>query len=178
MALCMSSISFSLSPHLISLSMTNLSHKCRKLRNLVPPPFPTSWTLPLLISLISKIKGFLHSMLVFHVIILVILYILVSQNIEGQRERERERESQCQKEYEIGFGFRCIWSKPLNNIVKTWYNASMLFKVLKMYVWGKHKAFICVICVYLYFWEVLNPCKWLSYSNICKIKLNDRPQTK
>ena len=90
--LYMSSILFNLSPHLISLSMTNLSHKCRKLRNLVPPPFPTSWTLPLLISLISKIKGFLHSMLVFHVIILVIWYIPFSQNIEEQKKSRRERE--------------------------------------------------------------------------------------
>ena len=31
-------------------------------------------------------------MLVFHVITPILLYILVSQNNEGQRERERERE--------------------------------------------------------------------------------------
>ena len=31
-------------------------------------------------------------MLVFHVITPILLYILVSQNIEGKRERERERE--------------------------------------------------------------------------------------
>ena len=37
-------------------------------------------------------KGFLHSMLVFYIITLVILYIPVSQKIEGERERERERE--------------------------------------------------------------------------------------
>ena len=43
-------------------------------------------------------KGFLHSMLVFHVITPVILYIPISQKIEGERERERE----------IGFGFRSI----------------------------------------------------------------------
>ena len=34
-------------------------------------------------------KGFLHSMLVFHVITPVILYIPISQKIEGVRERER-----------------------------------------------------------------------------------------
>ena len=37
-------------------------------------------------------KGFLHSMLVFYIITPVILYIPVSQKIEGERERERERE--------------------------------------------------------------------------------------
>ena len=73
--LYMSSILFNLSPHLIFLLMTSL-------RDLAPPPFLTSWILPLLISLISKIKGFLHSMLIFHVITPVILYIPVSQNIE------------------------------------------------------------------------------------------------
>ena len=86
-ALCMSSISFSLSPHPIFLTTTGLSHKCRRLRDLDPPPFPSSWTLPLLISLISKMKGFLHSILVFHVIKPVILYIPVSQNIEMPKEK-------------------------------------------------------------------------------------------
>ena len=88
---------------------------------MVPLIFPTSWTFPLLI---SKMKGFLHSMLVFHVITPVILYIPISQKIEGERERERE----------IGFGFRSIWSKPLNNIVKAWYSASTTFEVSKRYV--------------------------------------------
>ena len=36
-------------------------------------------------------KGFLHSMLVFYIITPVILYIPVSQKIEGEREREREK---------------------------------------------------------------------------------------
>ena len=44
-------------------------------------------------------------MVVFHVIKTVILYIPVSQNIEGPKETERERERE--REYEIGFGFRC-----------------------------------------------------------------------
>ena len=68
--LYMNSISFSLSPHPIFLLMTSLSHKYKRLRDLFPlsTPLPTSWTLPLLISLISKMKGFLYSMLVFQVV--------------------------------------------------------------------------------------------------------------
>ena len=50
-ALCISTFSFSFSP-LIFLLMISLSHKCRKLKDLVLLPFPTSWSLPLLISLI------------------------------------------------------------------------------------------------------------------------------
>ena len=38
-ALCMSSISFNLSPHPIFLSINSLSHKYRKLRDLVPLVF-------------------------------------------------------------------------------------------------------------------------------------------
>ena len=101
-AFCMSSISFSLS---LFPSSYQWSQKCRRSRDLVPPPFPTSWTLPLLISLISKIKGFLPSMLVFHVITPIPLYILVSQNIE-ERERERERERDL---WSMLFGFRLGW---------------------------------------------------------------------
>ena len=48
---CMSTFSFSLSPPTF-LSIISLSHKCRKLKDLVLLPFPTSWTLSLLISLI------------------------------------------------------------------------------------------------------------------------------
>ena len=98
MAFCLSSISFSLSPRPIFLSMTSLNHKHRRLRDLVPLLFPTSWTIPLLISLISKIKKFLNLVLVFHVITHAILYIPISQNIEGQKEKERERERERERE--------------------------------------------------------------------------------
>ena len=90
-ALCMSSISFSLSLYVIFLSMTSLSHKCRRLRDLVPPLFSTSFTLPLLISLISKMKGFHHLILVFYAIT-PIIDIFQFHKILG-RERERQRES-------------------------------------------------------------------------------------
>ena len=43
-------------------------------------------------------KGFLHSMLVFHVIIFVILYIPFSQNIEEQKKSWREREKERERE--------------------------------------------------------------------------------
>ena len=71
--------------------MTSLSHKCRGLRDLVPSPFLTSSTLPLLILLISKMKGFFSLNVSFLCYNTYYLYIPVSQNIEGQRKRERER---------------------------------------------------------------------------------------
>ena len=64
--------------------MTRLSHKCRKLRDLVLPLFQ--------VLELSTLNSFIHSMLVFHVITPTILYIPDSKNIEGPRERERERE--------------------------------------------------------------------------------------
>ena len=161
-ALFMSSISFSISPHPIFLSMASVSHKCIRLTDLVPPLFQLSWTLPLLISKMKDFFPFNVSFSCYNT-----CYFIYSSFIKyWRRERERERE---REDYEIGFGFRCIWSKLVNNIVKTWYNVSMTFGVFKSYAKGRHKAFICVICVYLYFWEVLNFCKWLRYSNVCKI---------
>ena len=44
-------------------------------------------------------------MLVFHIITLVILYIPVSQNIEGLKEKVGERERDIKEVYEIGIGF-------------------------------------------------------------------------
>ena len=59
---------------------------------MVPSPFLTSSTLPLLILLISKMKGFFSLNVSFLCYNTYYLYIPVSQNIEGQRKRERERE--------------------------------------------------------------------------------------
>ena len=83
--LCMNDFSNNLLPHPTFLSTTSLSHKCKRLRDLVPLPFPTS-------TFNFMNERFYSFNVSFLYITSVIVYILISQNIK-RVEREREREN-------------------------------------------------------------------------------------
>ena len=81
--LCMNDFSNNLLSHPTFLSTISLSHKCKRLRDLVPLPFPTS-TFNFMNERFSSFNvRFLY-------ITSVIVYILISQNVK-RRERESVR---------------------------------------------------------------------------------------
>ena len=97
-------------------------------------------------------------MLVFNIITLVIyiyiyIYIQISKNIEGPKEKERERE----RDVALVLGAYDLNLSTTLSKLDTMFQQQLGF--LKGMFRGDIELFICDICVYLYFWEVLNLCK-------------------
>ena len=133
--------------------MTRLSHKCRKLRDLVLPLFQV-----LELSTLNFINPFNVSFSCYNTYYFI--YSRFKKYLRAKkRERERERERvNAKKSMTLAFVLGA-YDLNLSTISKPDTMLQRYFTISKRYVYGRHRAFIRVICFYLYFWEVLNLCK-------------------